>query len=78
MGRVDKLEFARDLSSPFSSCVQLPARSSHGRDCHLKLSWLCCALHFHYFSAKSESEAFFICQFRYLIESESLQRHGSG
>lgn len=58
MRGVDKTEFTRDLSSPFSFCVQLPASSSHGRGCHLKLSFLCSALNFHYFIAKSESEAF--------------------
>lgn len=58
MRGVDKLEFTKDLSSPFSFCVQLPARSSHGRGCHLKLSFLCSALNELYFIAKSESEAF--------------------
>lgn len=62
----------------FLFCVQLPAHSFHSRGHHLKLSWLCCALNFHYFIAKSEAEVFFICQIRCLIENESLQWHGSG
>lgn len=74
-GGVTKLEL-RDLSSCFSFCVELPARSSYSRHCHLKLSWLCCALNFHCLIAKSEE--FFICQFRYWMESASLQQNRSG
>lgn len=55
---MNELELTRDFSSAFSLCVQVSAHSSYSGGCQLKLSWLYCALNFHYFIEKSKPEAF--------------------